>query len=97
MKRAGKRRGVIASDDGAEYVSDDGVMLSIGSNFVIPAGYRKVFIFGEKRGGFRHILVFDEHGIRTISDGEPESALVQSRCLDWVQETIERVRKEVGG
>ena len=68
-------------------------VLSIVPNFRIPKGYRRRFLFSTPKGRFWHEIVADEDGIHTRTRGHA-GAVTNSRCLDWIQESIERVRFE---
>lgn len=64
-------------------------------NFTLPTDYHRRFIFGSSR--FRLELRFDgPDGLEIVEDGECGNALVQSRCLDWITESIMSVRSEGG-
>jgi len=63
----------------------------IPTNFDIPKGYRQEFVF--VCSGFKCVIACSNKGIRIIQSGV---APTQSIVLDWIQESIESVRKELG-
>lgn len=66
-------------------------------SFTIPKGYRRQFVFDA--GPVRESITVDELGIHAESHcepGHPIPADLQSRCLDWIEESIMSVRFELG-
>lgn len=62
----------------------------IPTNFEIPDGYKRTFTF--KDGDFAYVIAVTKQGIQTRESGH---CVNQSLCLDWIQESIEFVRKEL--
>jgi hypothetical protein len=60
-----------------------------------PCGYRRHFIFRDTRSKFREEIVVDCNGITITTFGRPGRKLT-SQCLDWIEESVGGVRKELG-
>lgn len=64
-------------------------------NFKIPQGYRREFVFEDPAVRFRHKIVVDHVGVHVWDVGGPVPALTTSRCLDWIEEVMSKVRLEL--
>lgn len=62
-------------------------------NFVIPKRYDRLFILWN--GSFRYFINADKNGITQIQWGECQPH-DNGMVLDWIHETIERIRFECG-
>jgi hypothetical protein len=66
-------------------------MNAIQPNFIIPADYERVF--GLRINGLIYLIFVDRGGIYQGQVGECEPCR-QGDVLDWIHETIERIRWE---
>lgn len=67
----------------------------IPTSFTIPEGYRREFLFEDPAARFKHGLVVDKGGIHVFEEGCC-GPLTTSRCLDWIEDSINEVRRELG-
>ena len=68
----------------------------------VPKGYRKEFKFYDagvpangSRVKFSLAITVTHEGVEMVEEGEP-TAKTSSMALDWIQESIESVRRELG-
>ena len=63
-----------------------------------PKGYRREFHFFDPGNGFHERIIVDGRGItlKTVG-GEKITPEQNSRCLDWIAESICMVRAEIEG
>ncbi len=69
----------------------------IPTNFKIPKGYKQRFVFNASKGK----MIIERAGSRTLKvsicgKAEPRFTVEGESALDWIQETIERIRFEAG-
>jgi hypothetical protein len=63
--------------------------------FEIPNDYRREFIFEDPSVEFRHRIVVDSEGIHIWDTDSAVHPVTASRCLDWIEETMYSVRREL--
>ncbi len=70
----------------------------LGLCFPVPEGYRREFVFEDSVSGIRSRIVFDGTGIEMVEEmgTEPIPKPAGDRLLDWIEECVVMVRKEVG-
>lgn len=68
---------------------------AIPTSFKIPESFQKEFLFEESESGFQQWVIIKGGKLFAVSRGEP-TPQGSSRCMDWLEETVERVRQEVG-
>jgi hypothetical protein len=60
--------------------------------FKIPEDYSREFVF--KRGGFKCVIAVAADGIQIVDFG-PADEKATSLCLDWIEESVGMIRKEL--